>query len=91
MQEIVGTGPHEVVSELLAGSDGQRLGPDPPRGELEQACEVGRTALEQLPHVHSPRCLARLHRLAKDLRARKANIHVRDFSAELDRRLQLTA
>ncbi len=61
------------------------------RGELEQACAVGRTALELLPHVNSPRCLARLRRLADELRARKANSHVREFSAELDRRLQLAA
>ncbi|MGH3929675.1 MAG: hypothetical protein ACRDTF_06825 [Pseudonocardiaceae bacterium] len=59
------------------------------RGELEQACEVGRIALERLPHVSSPRCLVRLRRLANELRARKANIQVREFSAELDRTLQL--
>ncbi|MGH3933029.1 MAG: hypothetical protein ACRDTF_23990 [Pseudonocardiaceae bacterium] len=50
---------------------------------------MGRIALERLPHVSSPRCLARLRRLADDLRARKTNIHVREFSTELDRRLQL--
>jgi hypothetical protein len=60
-------------------------------GELEQACEVGRTALERLPHVHSPRGLALLCRLAGELRARKANSHVREFSTELDRRLHLVA
>jgi hypothetical protein len=60
-------------------------------GELEQACEVGRTALERLPHVHSPRCLARLRRVADKLRTRKANAYVREFSTELDRRLQLAA
>ena len=58
-------------------------------GELEQACEAGRTALARLPHVHSPLCLASLRRLADELRVRKANPYVRDFSAELDRRLQL--
>ncbi|MBV8541977.1 MAG: hypothetical protein JO063_02580 [Pseudonocardiales bacterium] len=61
------------------------------RGELEQACEVGRTALERLPHVNSPRCLAQLGRLAGELRARKINSHVREFSTELDRRLKLVA
>jgi hypothetical protein len=61
------------------------------RGELEQACEVGRTALEWLPHINSPRCLALLSRLAGELRARKANSHVREFSTELDRGLQLVA
>ncbi len=60
-------------------------------GELEQACEVGRTALERLPHVHSPDCLASLRRVADELRTRKANAYVREFSAELDRRLQLAA
>lgn len=59
------------------------------RGELEQACEVGRTALEWLPQVNSPRCLALLRRLADELRARKANSYVREFSTELDRRLTL--
>ncbi|HSZ29559.1 MAG TPA: hypothetical protein VK784_07370, partial [Pseudonocardiaceae bacterium] len=60
-------------------------------GELEQACEVGRTALERLPHVNSPRCLARLSRLADELRGRKVNPHIREFSTELDRRLKLAA
>ncbi|MGQ0779251.1 MAG: hypothetical protein ACT4NY_33350 [Pseudonocardiales bacterium] len=60
-------------------------------GELEQACQVGRTALERLPHVHSPDCLTSLRRLADELRARKTNPHVREFSTELDRTLQLTA
>ncbi|MGQ0779490.1 MAG: hypothetical protein ACT4NY_34585, partial [Pseudonocardiales bacterium] len=57
------------------------------RGDLEQACEVGRILLERLPHVDSPRCLARLRLLADELRVRKANPHVREFSTELDRRL----
>jgi hypothetical protein len=61
------------------------------RSELEQACEVGRTVLEWLPHVDSPRGLALLRRLAGELRARKTNSHVREFSNELDRRLQLVA
>jgi hypothetical protein len=61
------------------------------RGELEQACEVGRTALERLPQVNSPRCLTDLRRLAGELRARKTNSHVREFSTELDRRLTLVA
>ncbi|MGH3869470.1 MAG: hypothetical protein ACRDQ4_25865 [Pseudonocardiaceae bacterium] len=60
-------------------------------GELEQACEVGRTALERLPHVNSPRCLASLGRLADELRGRKANPSIREFSTELDRRLRLVA
>ncbi|MGH3687285.1 MAG: hypothetical protein ACRDRU_22000 [Pseudonocardiaceae bacterium] len=60
-------------------------------GELEQACEVGRTTLEWLPHINSPRCLARLRRLAGELRARKVNSHVHEFSTELDHRLQLVA
>jgi hypothetical protein len=61
------------------------------RSELEQAWEVGRTVLEWLPHVDSPRGLALLRRLAGELRARKANSHVREFSTELDRTLQLVA
>jgi hypothetical protein len=61
------------------------------RRELEQACEAGRTALARLPHVNSPRCLVRLRRLADELRGRKVNSHVREFSTELDRRLKLIA
>ncbi len=74
---------------LLDGTDLARahLG----RGELEQACEVGRTALERLPQVHSPRCRTELRRLASELRARKLNPHVREFSTELDHRLKLVA
>jgi hypothetical protein len=60
-------------------------------GELEQACEIGRTALAWLPQVNSPRCLARLRRVADQLRVRKANLYVREFSTELDRRLKLVA
>lgn len=60
-------------------------------GELEHACEVGRTALERLPHVHSPLCLALLGRVADELRGRKVNPHIREFSTELDRRLKLVA
>ncbi|MGH3722012.1 MAG: hypothetical protein ACRDRI_24840 [Pseudonocardiaceae bacterium] len=61
------------------------------RGEPEQACEVGRNALERLPHVNSPRCLASLGRLADELRGRKVNPHIREFSTELDRKLKLVA
>ncbi len=61
------------------------------RGELEQACEIGRIALGRLPHVHSPFCLTNLHRLADELRTRKANSYVREFSTELDRKLKLAA
>lgn len=61
------------------------------RSELEQACEVGRAVLEWLPHIDSPRGLALLRRLAGELRSRKANCHVREFSTELDRRLKLAA
>jgi hypothetical protein len=60
-------------------------------GELEQACEVGRSTLKRLPHVNSSLCLASLRRVADELRARKANCHVREFSTELDRRLKLIA
>ncbi|MGH3694949.1 MAG: hypothetical protein ACRDRX_13345 [Pseudonocardiaceae bacterium] len=61
------------------------------RRELEQACEVGRTVLEWLPHVNSPRGLTFLRRLSDELRVRKANSYVREFSTELDRRLKLVA
>lgn len=61
------------------------------RGELEQACEIGRIALQRLPHVHSPLCLTNLRRLAGEFRARKTNSYVREFSTELDRRLKLVA
>lgn len=61
------------------------------RGELEQACGVGRIALQRLPHVHSPLCLTNLRHLADELRGRKVNSHVREFSTELDRRLKLVA
>jgi hypothetical protein len=60
-------------------------------GELEQACEVGRTALKRLSHVGSPRCLTDLSCLADVLRGRIINPYVREFSTELDRRLQLVA
>ncbi|MGH3868860.1 MAG: hypothetical protein ACRDQ4_22625 [Pseudonocardiaceae bacterium] len=60
-------------------------------GELEQACEIGRIALGRLPHVNSPRCLASLGRLADELRGRKVNPHIREFSTELDRKLRLVA
>ncbi|MGH3885463.1 MAG: hypothetical protein ACRDSZ_02660, partial [Pseudonocardiaceae bacterium] len=59
------------------------------RGELEQACEIGRIALRRLPQVNSPLCLASLGRLADELRGRKVNPHIREFSTELDRRLKL--
>ncbi|HWR46586.1 MAG TPA: hypothetical protein VN327_03040 [Pseudonocardiaceae bacterium] len=61
------------------------------RGELEQACEIGRIALRRLPQVNSPRCLASLGRLADELRGRKVNPHIREFSTELDCRLRLVA
>ncbi|MGH3833332.1 MAG: hypothetical protein ACRDRS_23345, partial [Pseudonocardiaceae bacterium] len=61
------------------------------RGELEQACEVGRIALGRLPQVNSPLCLASLGRLADELRGRKVNPHIREFSTELDRKLTLAA
>jgi hypothetical protein len=60
-------------------------------GELEQACEVGRIALQRLPHIHSPLCLTNLRRLADELRVRKASSHIREFSTELDHRLKLAA
>lgn len=60
-------------------------------GELEQACDMGRTALERLPRVHSPRCLTSLRRLADEMRTRKLSPYIRDFSTELDRTLQLAA
>ncbi|MCA1672927.1 MAG: transcriptional regulator, partial [Actinobacteria bacterium] len=59
------------------------------RGELEHACEVGQVALERLPQVTSPRGVALLRRLADELRCRKANVYVREFSTELDHRLHL--
>lgn len=58
-------------------------------GELERACEVGRSALHRLPHVDSPRCLTDLRRLADELRGRKVNPHTREFSTDLDHRLKL--
>ncbi|MGH3818513.1 MAG: hypothetical protein ACRDRE_12255, partial [Pseudonocardiaceae bacterium] len=60
-------------------------------GELEQACEIGRIALGRLPQVNSPLCLASLGRLADELRGRKVNPHIREFSTELDRKLKLVA
>jgi hypothetical protein len=60
-------------------------------GELEQACETGRIALKRLPHINSPLCLTNLRHLADDLRARKVNPHIREFSTELDRTLKLAA
>ena len=59
------------------------------RDELDQACAVGRAVLARLPQVTSPRCLTDLRRLADELRVRKANPYVREFSTELDHRLRL--
>ncbi|MGH3913154.1 MAG: hypothetical protein ACRDTC_07060 [Pseudonocardiaceae bacterium] len=61
------------------------------RGELEQACATGRTVLERLAQVNSPRVLTHLRHLADELRTRKGNPYVHDFSTELDHRLQLAA
>lgn len=54
------------------------------RGELELACDVGETATARLASVRSPRSVAVLHDLARDLRRRKRNPHVVTFLPKLD-------
>lgn len=55
------------------------------RGELEQACLVGRVAVERLPSVQSRRCRLLLRRLATSLAPRHRNPWVADFLPELRR------
>lgn len=57
------------------------------RGELEQACAIGELAASRLTTVRSPRSVAVLTDLAKDLRRRQRNQHVADFLPRLESRL----
>ncbi|MCE7009309.1 hypothetical protein LWC34_41820 [Kibdelosporangium philippinense] len=54
------------------------------RGNLEQACSVGRTAIARIRNVHSPRSISVLRTLASRLRRRARNEHVADFLPTLD-------
>jgi hypothetical protein len=53
-------------------------------GRLEEACNLGRTAIKRLDRVRSPRSLALLEQLADDLRRRQRNEYARDFLPELE-------
>lgn len=53
------------------------------RGHLDEACEVGRTALARLDRVRSPRSVRVLRALGADLNRRRRNQAVADFVPEL--------
>lgn len=53
-------------------------------GRLEEACDLGRTAIKRLDRVRSARSTALLEQLASDLRRRQRNEHVRDFLPDLE-------
>ncbi|GAA2665535.1 hypothetical protein GCM10010400_27180 [Streptomyces aculeolatus] len=57
------------------------------RGELELACKVGQIAADRLDVVRSPRSVALLQQLAKDLRRRQRNPHVASFLPGLEQAL----
>lgn len=57
------------------------------RGDLEQACAVGRVAVERTQTVHSRRSTDVLSILAGQLRRRARNEHVADFLPTLDNAL----
>ncbi len=56
-------------------------------GDLERACDIGRTAAARLPDVKSPRSAALLEQLAADLRRKQRNPHVATFLPELEQAL----
>jgi hypothetical protein len=53
-------------------------------GRLEEACDLGRIAIKRLDRVRSARSTDLLQQLAKDMRRRQRNPHVRDFLPELE-------
>lgn len=55
------------------------------RGQLSAACTIGRTALNRLTSVQSPRSTALLRQLAADLSRRARNPDVADFLPDLQR------
>jgi hypothetical protein len=61
------------------------------QGRLEEACDLGRTAIRRLDRVRSARSTALLRSLARDLRRRQRNEHVRDFLPDLEAALQRAA
>jgi hypothetical protein len=56
-------------------------------GKLEDACDVGRVAVQRLATVASPRSAAVLGDLRATLRRRTRNAHVADFLPELEQAL----
>lgn len=54
------------------------------QGRLEEACDLGRTAIKRLDRVWSARSNALLTHLASDLRRRQRNEYVRDFLPGLE-------
>jgi len=53
------------------------------RGQLDEACEIGRTAVARLERVRSPRSVRVLRALGADLNRRTRNQAVADFLPEL--------
>jgi hypothetical protein len=49
------------------------------RGQLDMACQIGRTAVERLDQVRSPRSMTVLRALDHELRPRARNSDVREF------------
>lgn len=61
------------------------------RGELEQACLAGDQAVSRLASVRSPRSVAVLKELSRDLQRRQRNPHVATFLPKLDSALSVLA
>ena len=53
-------------------------------GRLEEACDLGRTAVQRLGRVRSARSADLLQALAEDMRRRQRNEYVRDFLPDLE-------
>lgn len=56
-------------------------------GDLERACDIGRTAAARLETVRSPRSTALLQQLAEEMRLKRKNVHVNSFLPELEEAL----
>jgi len=57
------------------------------QGKLEDACDIGRVAMQRLTKVASPRSTAVLWDLRTSLRRRTRNVHVADFLPDLEQAL----
>jgi hypothetical protein len=53
-------------------------------GRLDEACELGRTAIQRLGRVRSARSTDLLRTLSQDMRRRRRNPRVRDFLPDLE-------